>query len=105
MKAVRTGEPLVSPNNGPVAQLGARFHGMEEVVGSIPTRSTNLLPSIHAGFLHISTFQNLLSSGTCHKVVTNRMCTDFGARLVSGWEFGLLRAGGAHTVTLEILRL
>src|SRR6266545_1111824 len=27
--------------SGPVAQLGARFHGMEEVVGSIPTRSTN----------------------------------------------------------------
>jgi hypothetical protein len=31
-----------SNENGPVAQLGARFHGMEEVVGSIPTRSTNL---------------------------------------------------------------
>ncbi|MCU1299579.1 MAG: hypothetical protein JWO91_3857, partial [Acidobacteriaceae bacterium] len=30
--------PFIS---GPVAQLGARFHGMEEVVGSIPTRSTN----------------------------------------------------------------
>ena len=29
------------PRSGPVAQLGARFHGMEEVVGSIPTRSTN----------------------------------------------------------------
>jgi hypothetical protein len=28
-----------------VAQLGARFHGMEEVVGSIPTRSTNSLNS------------------------------------------------------------
>ena len=28
---------------GPVAQLGARFHGMEEVVGSIPTRSTSFL--------------------------------------------------------------
>ena len=28
---------------GPVAQLGARFHGMEEVVGSIPTRSTKIL--------------------------------------------------------------
>ena len=28
---------------GPVAQLGARFHGMEEVVGSIPTRSTKSL--------------------------------------------------------------
>jgi hypothetical protein len=24
-------------NRGLVAQLGARFHGMEEVVGSIPT--------------------------------------------------------------------
>ena len=29
------------PPSGPVAQLGARFHGMEEVVGSIPIRSTN----------------------------------------------------------------
>ena len=27
---------------------------MEEVVGSIPTRSTNILPSIYAGFLHIN---------------------------------------------------
>jgi len=25
------------------------------------------------------------------------MCTDFGARRVSGWEFGLLRAGGAQS--------
>ena len=30
----------ILPQSGPVAQLGARFHGMEEVVGSIPTRST-----------------------------------------------------------------
>ncbi len=30
---------------GPVAQLGARFHGMEEVVGSIPTRLTKILMS------------------------------------------------------------
>jgi hypothetical protein len=34
-------------NRGPVAQLGARFHGMEEVVGSIPTRSTNLLTELN----------------------------------------------------------
>ena len=33
-------------NRGPVAQLGARFHGMEEVVGSIPTRSTNSLQQL-----------------------------------------------------------
>ena len=30
-----------------MAQLGARFHGMEEVVGSIPTRSTNHLTQSH----------------------------------------------------------
>jgi hypothetical protein len=29
---------------GPVAQLGARFHGMEEVIGSIPIRSTKTTP-------------------------------------------------------------
>ena len=34
------------PHCGPVAQLGARFHGMEEVVGSIPTRSTKFLNSL-----------------------------------------------------------
>ena len=34
---------VVSHPSGPVAQLGARFHGMEEVVGSIPTRSTKQL--------------------------------------------------------------
>ena len=43
------------PSSGPVAQLGARFHGMEEVVGSIPTRSTSkpsrlLNRGIQAGF-------------------------------------------------------
>src|SRR6266404_5629387 len=40
------------PKSGPVAQLGARFHGMEEVVGSIPTRSTKFLPSKINGFTH-----------------------------------------------------
>ena len=32
---------------GPVAQLGARFHGMEEVIGSIPIRSTNPFNKLH----------------------------------------------------------
>ena len=32
-------------DSGPVAQLGARFHGMEEVIGSIPIRSTK--PSLY----------------------------------------------------------
>jgi hypothetical protein len=30
--------------------LGARFHGMEEAVGSIPTRSTNLAPPVGVNF-------------------------------------------------------
>jgi hypothetical protein len=34
-------EQLSLSASGPVAQLGARFHGMEEVVGSNPTRSTS----------------------------------------------------------------
>ena len=37
--------------SGPVAQLGARFHGMEEVIGSIPIRSTKYPPSKLAAFL------------------------------------------------------
>ena len=41
---------IATPNqSGPVAQLGARFHGMEEVVGSIPTRSTKSLNSLEGG--------------------------------------------------------
>ena len=45
------------PPSGPVAQLGARFHGMEEVIGSIPIRSTkkphkisNLMVHTPAGY-------------------------------------------------------
>ena len=39
---------------GPLAQLGERLHGMEEVVGSIPIRSTNRILSQAKllGFFH-----------------------------------------------------
>ena len=52
----------VLPESGPVAQLGARFHGMEEVTGSIPVRSTktslrktqrNAKVSTEAGFFAV----------------------------------------------------
>ncbi len=33
--------------NGPVAQLGERLHGMQEVVGSIPIGSTGINPLKH----------------------------------------------------------
>ena len=39
---------IKSSKSGPVAQLGARFHGMEEVIGSIPIRSTNFLSKIQS---------------------------------------------------------
>ena len=32
-------------HDGALAQLGERFHGMEEVIGSIPLGSTIILPS------------------------------------------------------------
>jgi hypothetical protein len=35
---------------GPVAQLGARFHGMEEVIGSIPIRSTKITSAKSASY-------------------------------------------------------
>ena len=41
--------------SGPVAQLGARFHGMEEVVGSIPTRSTKSLNNLDGTSAAVST--------------------------------------------------
>jgi len=34
------------PENGAIAQLGERFNGIEEVVGSIPSGSTKQLPEV-----------------------------------------------------------
>jgi hypothetical protein len=39
---------------GPVAQLGARFHGMEEVIGSIPIRSTKITPAESKSYRRLS---------------------------------------------------
>jgi hypothetical protein len=35
---------MVPSVSGPVAQLGARLNGIQEVTGSIPVRSTKFLP-------------------------------------------------------------
>jgi hypothetical protein len=49
-ESASTGEnkKVATPRCGPVAQLGARFHGMEEVIGSIPIRSTNYINNLEA---------------------------------------------------------
>ena len=50
-------------DNGPVAQLGARFHGMEEVVSSNLTRSTNPFPQ-HVKNLDAGRAPGLVYSGS-----------------------------------------
>src|SRR6202021_2068762 len=55
----------VLPKSGPVAQLGARFHGMEEVIGSIPIRSTNHFINKIAAFQRFSSLT--ASSNPGHK--------------------------------------
>ena len=48
-----------------MAQLGARFHGMEEVTGSIPVRSTNKPSQInHLQPLPNSIFVDLVAFGS-----------------------------------------
>ena len=55
-----------------MAQLGARFHGMEEVIGSIPIRSTNY-------FNHLETplFGDFVASLVSNSKTTSR--AGFGA--------------------------
>jgi hypothetical protein len=58
-------EELYPRRSGPVAQLGARFHGMEEVIGSIPIRSTKqpLTNQAYAGSVALPPFGDLVSFG------------------------------------------
>jgi hypothetical protein len=60
-----------------VAQLGARFHGMEEVVGSIPTRSTKSPNNLDR--------TNACSDGVCVMVcvITRRSCAHSEKKQVS----------------------
>ncbi len=52
-----------------MAQLGARFHGMEEVVGSIPTRSTKSLNGLARTAISALQFLPLVS-------ISNPLSTD-----------------------------
>ena len=42
MKDWYLGQTFSETNNGVIAQLGERLNGIQEVVGSIPTSSTNI---------------------------------------------------------------
>ena len=59
----------VLPESGPVAQLGARFHGMEEVTGSIPVRSTkqpSTISGLAPAFALIGAFQKVRPTPNHH---------------------------------------
>ena len=91
----------VLPKSGPVAQLGARFHGMEEVTGSIPVRSTK------------TSFSNTMQ---CKSQRTGWLflCASFrpgstvtrGAKQLGSGEYRLDCEGGGETGirTLDTLR-
>ena len=53
------------PLCGPVAQLGARFHGMEEVTGSIPVRSTNYFNNLQ---ILAASFEGAFRLGRCNRL-------------------------------------
>ncbi len=60
-----------------MAQLGARFHGMEEVIGSIPIRSTNqpLQNQAYAGSGVLPPLSDLVSFGVTRAEGTRRLLT------------------------------
>ena len=67
-----------------MAQLGARFHGMEEVVGSIPTRST------------IFTHKSIISRAFARIVQKTVQPTDSGAQCPAILKFDSVNAVPCH---------
>ena len=60
-----------------MAQLGARFHGMEEVIGSIPIRSTKQPPQnqAYAGSGSLPPLTGLVSFGVKRALSLRRLLT------------------------------
>src|SRR6266478_3904476 len=73
-------------NRGPVAQLGARFHGMEEVVGSIPTAPTKSLQIV--GFFTLL----VLKMMRCPQLGDKRMVRDVGKSCVHAVDDTTIRS-------------
>ena len=79
--------------SGPVAQLGARFHGMEEVIGSIPIRSTKqpLTNQAYAGRRSLPPLGDFVSFCVTRSEGLRRLLTSAAVEADS-FEFFLLRA-------------
>ena len=59
----------VRRKDGPVAQLGARFHGMEEVDSSNPSRSTKLNPTHSQTTIGVRQFWQLSQAADADLIV------------------------------------
>src|SRR3954451_8711455 len=68
----------VRRKDGPVAQLGARFHGMEEVDGSNPSRSTK--PFKHLPSLTSQTRGHRSPTGVRNRLVRGQSWAGVGSR-------------------------
>ena len=75
-----------------MAQLGARFHGMEEVVGSIPTRSTKSPAFQDTSLSRYS--QNALTSSKLRK----RILLSWSSGKDSAWSLHVLRQRAEYEV-------
>src|ERR1700683_5168477 len=93
---------IVKSSRGPVAQLGARFHGMEEVDGSNPSRSTKFLKHLapSAGQNVVAGVQ-MESSRSVLSISQGEICAFRGPAFFSGDLHCLLTI---HTI-LRITRL
>jgi hypothetical protein len=77
-----------------VAQLGARFHGMEEVIGSIPIRSTTLTSAESGSYNNRSEERNEKQGhkkGTIKNTIFRDPRKKSNAHWNDQWAFLLLR--------------
>jgi hypothetical protein len=87
-----------------VAQLGARFHGMEEVIGSIPIRSTKqpLQNQAYAGSGWLPPFHDFVSFCVTRAEGLRRLLT---TAPVATDPFGLFRARAPDFRNSELMEL
>jgi ATP-binding cassette subfamily F protein uup len=83
-----------------VAQLGARFHGMEEVVGSNPTRSTKVLPATQKEAGQKSLAPIINAQGISKSFGSTVLFQDVSFTVSEGDRIGLIGPNGSGKSTL-----
>ena len=95
---------VATPHSGPVAQLGARFHGMEEVIGSIPIRSTNqpLTNQAYAGRLSLPPLNDFVPFCVTRAEGLRRLLT---TAAVEADSFDFFRLGAPDFLSSALMEL